>query len=319
MDAQRQLSQKTLPDTITNPKTNKQKLMNNVILFLAEKDCKWRNSEVSSAGQSLVNALTDTLWMIDGHHQVLGSQGHKIPTTFGQFVGYNKPELSKHRKRQVGNLSSSVLRSLSSHLFHCLQGGYWHRSAWVQMKDDVEGLAQCIAKYADYLERSNKRVKFNHQLPSPIRELSENITFQFLPVASSSIPILSELQKRLEDAPHFQYVSVEDVCPTNIRKKHNFISALKTNGFPFNAAMLSYTHGNNVGNLHFVWRVMSSDESSFTDCQKVIDQVKGNIPIYHTRAMRRAMFDVFGRLTSSLKPAVARHLYRVFTGKPQPL
>ena len=188
--------------------------MNKVISFLAEKDCKWCIREVSSAGKSLVSALTDALWIIDGHHQTLSSQGHRVPITFGQFVGYNKPEVSKNRKRHVGNLSGSILRSLSSHLFHCLEGGYWHRRGWVQMKDDVEGLAQCIAKYADYLEVSNKRVKLNHQLPSPVRELSDNITFQFLPVASSNVLILAELQKRLEDALHF---AVEDFCPNFVK------------------------------------------------------------------------------------------------------
>ena len=184
----------------------------------------------------------------------------------------------------------------------------------MQMKDDVEDLAQCIAKYADYLEEDNKRVEFNHQLPSPVRELSEHITFQFLPAASSSFPLLSELQRRLENAQYLEYVAVEDVCPTNTRAKHSFISFLKTNGFPFQVAMLSYAHGNNVGNLHFLWRVGSTDEATFMECQKVVEKIKGNIPVYHTRAMRRAMFDVFGRVTSSLKPAAARHLYRVFTG-----
>ena len=259
--------------------------------------------------------MTDAFWIIDGHHQIFSNQGHRIPTVFGQFIGYNKPELSKHRKRHVDNLSGSVLRSLSSHLFYCLQGGYWHRSGWVQLKEDIEGLAQSIANYADYLERSNKRVKANHQLASPVRELAENMNFQFLPIASSSVPMLSELQKSLENTPHFHSVSVEEICPTNARKKYDFINALKCNGLPFNVAMLSYAHGNNLGNLHFVWRVKACDESSFTECQKVIDTVKKSIPVYHTRAMRKAMFNVFGRMTSSLKPAAARHLYRVFTGK----
>ena len=134
MDAQRQLSQKSLPDPIAAPKTNKQRLTNSIISYPDERKCKWHSSEVSSAGVSLVNALTDTLWFIDGHHHVLTTQGYRVPNIFSQFVGYSKPELSKHRKRQIGNLSGSVLRSLSSHLFHCLQGGSWHRSEWMSRK-----------------------------------------------------------------------------------------------------------------------------------------------------------------------------------------
>lgn len=141
-------------------------LMNDVISFLKEKNCKWRGSEVSSAGNSLVTALTDTLWVIDGHHHVISNQGHKIPPVFSRFVGYNKPELSKHRKRQSSNMSGTVLQSLSSHLFHCLQGGYWHRCNWVHMKTDVEQLAQTLSKYTDYLEASRKKTKLNQFLLS---------------------------------------------------------------------------------------------------------------------------------------------------------
>ena len=54
-------------------------------------------------------------------------------------------------------------------------------------------------------------------------------------------------------------------------------------------ALMTYTHGNSVGNLCFVWKVNSSDESSFSDCQSVIERVKESIPTYHTRAMRREM------------------------------
>ena len=216
MDLARRLSQKTLPDMISEPKTNKQKLRNGLLSFLEERKCRWRSSEVSSAGINLLNALTDTLWTIDGHHNVLNSQGYRIPDIFCTFVGFNRPELLKHRKRQIGNLSGSVLRSLSCHLFHCLQDGYWHRCEWVLMRVEIEALAKSIARYADYLEETNKRVKFNHKLSSPVRELSENINFQFLPMASSTISALSELQHRLEQVELFEFVSVEEICPTSI-------------------------------------------------------------------------------------------------------
>ena len=307
-------SQKLVPDTIPEPRTNKQRLWNKVIEFLVAKECAWRGSEVSSAGTSFVNALTDILWTIDGHHHVLGSQGQNIPSSFSHFNGYNKPELSKHRKRLIGNLSGSTLSMLSSHLFHCLQGGYWARSGWKELKNDVEELAQCVAKYTDYLESSRKKSNLNHYLTTPVRELSENLTFQFLPLSDEKPSLLSDLQNHLEKTPLLEYVAVEDYCPGNSRAKYNFLRTLKTVGVSFPTALLSYTHGNNVGNLHFMWKVASTDDSSFTDCQKVIEAVKKEIPVYHTRAMRKAMFDVFGRVTSSLKPAAARHIYRVFTG-----
>ena len=75
-----------MPDSITEPKTNKQKLMNSVITFLTERNCSWRANEESSVAVSLVTALTDTLWIIDGHHHIFSSQGCRIPSTFTKFV-----------------------------------------------------------------------------------------------------------------------------------------------------------------------------------------------------------------------------------------
>ena len=221
MSAQQQLSHKSMPDLISEPKTKKQTLMNDVITFLREMDCQWPSNEVSAVGMSLVNALMDTLWTVDGHHHVFASQGHQIPPIFTKFVGYNQPELSKHRKRQASNMSATVLQSLSSHLFHCLQGSYWYRFGWLVMRTDVEQLAQSLAEYTDYLETSKKKMKLHHTLTSPIRVLADNIQFQFLPVRGS-VPctLLEGLDAQLGEVPDYQYVLVEDVCPADYRAKY---------------------------------------------------------------------------------------------------
>ena len=113
----------------------------------------------------------------------------------------------------------------------------------------------------------------------------------------------------------YEYIAVEDLCTcTDYRAKYNFLQFLKKTGFPFPAALLSYSHGNNVSGLHFVWKVTCADESCFTDSQKVIDAIKPTLQQYHTRFMRKEMFQSFGCLTSSLKPAALRHIYRAFTG-----
>lgn len=92
------------------------------------------------------------------------------------------------------------------------------------------------------------------------------------------------------------------------------MQTVKETGFPFPTALLTYTHGNNVGSLHFVWKVESYSDTSFSDSQPVIEKLKEDIPVYHTRMMRKEMFKVFGRLSASVKPSAARHIYRLFTG-----
>ena len=187
MSSQRQLSQHTLPDMIADKLNNKQTLHNEVLIFLSSKGCSWDANEVESSGKSLVTAITDTLWTIGHHHR---TQGHSIPTCFTVFVGDNCSELSKHRKREVGNMSGSVLKSLSSHLFHCLQGLYWDRPNLLLLKLDVKQLVKSLSVYGDYLEMSSKKVKLNHILAVPEHVISENLHFSFLPTSSAACTYL---------------------------------------------------------------------------------------------------------------------------------
>ena len=127
MNAQKRMAQRCLPVLVEEPHTDKQRLRNDITMFLKEKQCQWGSDEVSSVGNSLVQALTDTLWTVYGHHDVVSKQGFSIPSFASKFEGNNCPELSKHRKRNRENLSCSALKSLSSHLFDCLQFPFWER------------------------------------------------------------------------------------------------------------------------------------------------------------------------------------------------
>ena len=79
-------------------------------------------------------------------------------------------------------MCGSVLKSISSHLFDCLQGMYWDRENWRELKADVEEVAQALANYARYLQKSYKKTLLNQMRTSPVQQLSDGLTFQFLPV-----------------------------------------------------------------------------------------------------------------------------------------
>ena len=88
-----------------------------------------------------MNLLTDVLWYVDGHHDTLASQSCCMPHLFHSLVGYNVPELSKHRKRASTNLSSSLLDSYSQQLYQCLFAHYWEQDQFFTLRTAVEGLA----------------------------------------------------------------------------------------------------------------------------------------------------------------------------------
>ncbi len=76
-------------------------------------------------GINYVKTLQECLWYIDGRHDVFTKDSNPIPEVFSQFVGFNLPEKSKQRKRQVGNIQHSVLLSDHHSLFSFLQASFW--------------------------------------------------------------------------------------------------------------------------------------------------------------------------------------------------
>jgi len=130
---QRLLSQPRAPEKL-QVRTRKDKLYNDVIQMLDDEGLKYPASVVSSSGRDFVKTLTEVLWYIDGHQETIKKQSFPIPDHFLKFVGYNAPELAKHRKRQHTNLSVDVLNSLSFLLFLNLQASFWAGSPWQCLK-----------------------------------------------------------------------------------------------------------------------------------------------------------------------------------------
>ena len=89
-------------------------LFNDVLSAIESKDLQWKPDEVRcGSATKTIQALRDTLWYIDGSHGTLSERSCGVPEIFKQFTGYNKPEVSKHRKRAIGSLTRCTPISLS--------------------------------------------------------------------------------------------------------------------------------------------------------------------------------------------------------------
>ena len=174
-----------------------------------------------------MKALVDTLWYVDGHHHVLKNRSHEVPKTLQHFTGYNVPESSKHRKRKVQNLSEGTTREFSNRLFTCLQGTYWVRSGWKDLKLDIQSLATLLSDYATYLREQNKKAKYLQSFAHPVRSIADNLDFRFLPRCETTPSLLTRLESRLAEKNEFEYVVVEDVCPSDPRRKYEYLQMLK--------------------------------------------------------------------------------------------
>ena len=286
MCSARLLQAPSLPNRISEVTNRKHKLYSDIITYLEERQLMWKKEEVTGVGETLVKTLVDTMWYIDGHHHVLKNRSNKIPESLEQFTGYNVPEVSKHRKRTLQNLSECTLRQLSNRLFTCLQATHWERSGWESLKSVIQALATSISDYAAYLREQNKKMKHLQSLPQPVRSIADNLVLQFLPQCETMAAVLIELDSCLQEKNDFEYIVVEDVCPLDPHHKYEYLQALKSSGLAMHAVILTYTHGNSIGNSHFVWKIPEQSPDAFSESQHTIEKmIKENIPMFHTRAM----------------------------------
>ena len=130
---------------------------------------------------------------------------------------------------------------------------YW--SSWGTVKEDIELLALSLSCYASYHTDQNKKVRNLHFSCHPIQPVSENLSFQFLPQCHVVDPLLHELDSELSKKEEYNFFVFEDLCPAEPRRKYEYLKRLKSRGLSESVALLTYSHGNNIGNIHFVWKV----------------------------------------------------------------
>ena len=315
--SQRQLCLRKLPRKKTEY-NRKDGLYNSILDFLQEEGLAFTTHDVDHVGINLVRTLQECLWYIDGRHTIIEQHSSKIPTVFSRFVGFNVPEKSKHRKRALGNMQHDVLSGLHQSLFRVLQASFWQQTEkWKQFHGDTAALASSLAHYCDYLGDQCKKMKLNHVSTTPVRNLADSICVKFVkPCQRDCLPRFNELNQHLQTRQTYEHVFLNQFTPDDPRKRYDYLQSLERSGCKFPVVIVTHSSGNNAGNVHFAWRVSSTEplEAIMDRSQKVIKEIKPRFPVFHTRAMRTEMFTKFGLVSPNVKPAVLRHFYRSLTG-----
>lgn len=310
----RQSSCAFLPD-LKSENNGKDRLYNSIIHYLDEHNLKWSASEVPSYGKNFLKSLTDLLWYIDGQHDRFNNQSCLIPKVFQDFQGYNCPEMHGHRKRAAANFSHADLEAYSQAVYHCLLSDYWGRKNWKSFKPDVNLLLTTISKYVDGLEEHCKRMKAVHQSTLPVREVSDCVSYSLVAASTMVNSQLRKIDDIVKALSPLEPLLLNDHCPINARHRYNFLQLLK-GGLSLPVVHLSYKAGNNVGDLHYIWHGDPNDTDVvlLEHSLAVVEKLQPSFPKYSTRAMRRAMFNKFGRIAPGIKPATLRCYYRELTG-----
>ena len=146
----------------------------------------------------------------------------------------------------------------------------------------------------------------------PIRQLSDSLSVEVIQ-KTSSFPCFAELSAALENQETYQYLCLSEFCPTEPQPRYRFLQMIKY-GLTKPIVLLTYSPGNNKGNLHFAWRCEETEtiDLIFQRSLPVVECVKPLLPQYHTCAVRKSLISWFGRVSSKIQPAVLRH--RELTG-----
>ena len=200
-----------LPSHIAKEKNRKDQLYNAIIDLFRERGLGWQKPE--TYGKQFIRHLTNLFWYIDGHHEVLASRACPIPVYFSTFVGYNRPELSKHRKRSISNLSRDVLLEHATVLHDYAMSSWIQQPEWEAFKTGYLQLIEAISAYASYLAIRNKSMKRHHSSPEPAVSFADSCNIRHIMKSSSVSPLLSEIDSVVTDSILYQRICVSEYTP----------------------------------------------------------------------------------------------------------
>ena len=234
-----------------------------------------------------------------------------MPVVFKQFSDYNVPQMSKHRKRANTSLSAQVH---SHRLFACLQAGFWDHACWKTLKAEVELLARMLQTYADVISEKRLKMLELHGSQEQVRTIANSMTVHYLAARHTLEQCLQDLLSSIEEAGPNVPVSLESFLPSDRRRRYEYVEHVKT-GMKMPTVLVTYSPGSNIGNLQWIWHTTCTDISSALEsCQPILESIRGDIPHFHTRAMRQAAYKKYDLISPCIKKSVLRHTYKDLVG-----
>ena len=224
--------------------------------------------------------LQDVLWYIDGHHAAFETCSLPIPEVFKQFSAYNTPELSKHRKRRVGNMSYDILISHVGYLKECVLTSWMQQQRWCALRAIIDELATSLDDYTTYLRQQSRIVKEKQGSLS----VSDSGTVKVLPINASVSGRIQPLYSALEEKPVYTQVAVNAFAPMDPKLKYQYMRDLEK-GLPIPSVLYRYRFSLNY---HYLWKIPEgvTIESATNENLRIINQIKEELPLYHSCALR---------------------------------
>ena len=288
---------------------------NELLKFLEINEVGWTNDGVDVYGKQFFDVVGDCMWYLDGCHDTLKERclGAPPPPEIAHISGFNQPEKHGHKRKTAESLGEKESEENSLAILHLTACSY-KAPEWAKIREILLRLADNLRKYGDFLKNKKVKVQANHARLATAFFNDEKSHFQVKDAVISTNATLRARYKSISEkcaSVEDEVISMNEFVPMgNPQGKYKFLKDLVVP-----ARHVRYTHSTRKLNLDFIWKVPTDDsvEDTLNKSGKLTDELKKQIPVYHTRAMRRDFINCFGMVCNTKNP-VLREMYRRLTG-----
>ena len=279
---------------------------------------------VDSEGKYVVRAITAALWYIHPHFSTISDAGKcracvpPIPSIWLQVFGNKTYNDWQSKKQKRPHLDSSTLGAHARTLFALLDKPCITGKRWNSMRSDIEGLANTMRGYTEYLDSALKSQRERQSREQPVRQLSEHLTVTCRePVAMADLSGDElKINEWLVKAGEYEPVFFDELTILGkVLTKDQRYKLLKNVKISVPLNVLRYDPGGGSSVVTVLWRVplKETDGDHATNIVQLIKQIEPQLPVFHTRQMRQEFYSKYGQLTG-MTPAVMRAVYLELTG-----
>ena len=210
------------------------------------------------------------------------------------------------------NMDAKILKQHATALKEFLLTSWIKHERWKQMYQCLEVLSSSFQKHVSHsLQKKQKYLEPNSGIA-----VADSIHIKVLTVSDSSSSQLISLINELSAKDNYEYLFVRDFTPPKRMDRFYYIRQLE-NGLPFPAVLCTYSLGGSIGNYHFVWKIPTHIDADvlFGENQKVVEEVKKEIPVFHKKSYRQEFINHCGTLLPGAKSYILREIFKWITGK----
>ena len=270
-----------------------------------------------------VLTLTNAAWAITNSHNVINDVAYHvsavkpIPGFFSQAAFRDQNDF-KQKKCAKPKLYATDLKSHSNDLYSILLSGNTQATAeWASFREEVNQLADCLKRYAEYLDEKSEKIATNHSLLRPVRSVSSHATVEPRYPTSKINPWYQLLDEALKTTGENKPVIFDEELHlekpfSNNMQRFKYFNELALS-IPLN--LFKFSPGGSIITTHILVHVAAqqTEAEMITEGAKFMAQSQMLVKEYHTRGMRKAFAKKVERV-ASITPAVREFIYKELTG-----